>query len=79
MYTKHTQKTNKQTNSLRNKRFIASSSTKLGREQKKREWRGRGRCSRSNSRAVVTRLETLATQANKQRVDKRRESEFLET
>ena len=35
MYTKHTQKTNKQTNSLRSKRFIASSSTKLGREQKK--------------------------------------------
>ena len=78
MYTKHTQKTNKQTNSLRSKRFIASSSRKLGREQKQREWRGRGRCSRSNSRAV-TRLETLATQANKQRVDKRRESEFLET
>ena len=78
MYTKHTQKTNKQTNSLRSKRFIASSSRKLGREQKKREWRGRVRCSRSNSRAV-TRFETLATQANKQRVDKRHESEFLET
>ena len=43
----------------------------LGREQKKKKGRGRGRgmkepspfCSRSNFRAV-TRLETLATQAN---------------
>lgn len=37
VYQTHTKKTNKQTNSLRSKRFIASSSTKLGREQKQRE------------------------------------------
>ena len=38
--------------SLRSKRFLASSSRKLGREQKKK-----------NNFRVVTRLETLATQA----------------
>ena len=55
--------------SLRSKRFLASSSRKLGREQKKeRTGEGEGNetffffCSRSNFRAV-TRLETLATQA----------------
>ena len=38
VYQTHKKKqTNKQTNSLRSKRFIASSSKKLGREQKKRE------------------------------------------
>ena len=42
--------------SLRSKRFLASSSRKLGREQKKRK------DARPNFRAV-TRLETLATQA----------------
>ena len=34
---KKNKQTNKQTNSLRSKRFITSSSRKLGREQKKRE------------------------------------------
>ena len=52
--------------SLRSKRFLASSSRKLGREQKKKERTGEGEDlffgSCSNFRAV-TRLETLATQA----------------
>ena len=64
--------------SLPSKRFRASWSRKLGREQKKKRMKGRGRgvkepllsspspfhffCSRSNFRAI-TRLETLATQA----------------
>ena len=55
--------------SLHSKSFRASSSRKLGREQKKKEWGGRGKalpffffCSRSSFRAI-TRLETLATQA----------------
>ena len=55
------------TASLRSKRFLASSSRKLGREQKKKERTGEGEghfffCSCCNFR-VVTRLETLATQA----------------
>ena len=54
--------------SLRSKRFLASSSRKLGREQKKgMTGEGGGAtfffCSRSNFRAITTRLETLATQA----------------
>ena len=54
--------------SLRSKRGLASSSRRLGREQKKRnDGRGGGATlffgSRSNFRAI-TRLETLATQAN---------------
>ena len=49
--------------SLRSKRFRASSSRKLEREQNK-EWRGRGRGvkERSKFRAII-RLETLVTQA----------------
>ena len=47
--------------SLHNKRFWASSSWKLGREQKK-GMKEEGEGSRSNFRAI-TRLETLATQA----------------
>ena len=53
--------------SLRSKRFRASSSRKLGREQNKKGMTGEGEgtpvfCSCSNFRAT-TRLETLATQA----------------
>ena len=53
--------------SLRSKRFLASSSRKLGREQKKGmtgEGEGIFFCSRSYFRAI-TRLETLATQARR--------------
>ena len=52
--------------SLHSKRFHASSSRKLGREQKKEGMRGKGEGSsrsRSNFRAI-TQLEMLATQAN---------------
>ena len=57
--------------SLSSKRFCASSSRKLGREQKK-EWRGRGRGKKEPlplppfffSLPLITRLGTLATQAS---------------
>ena len=55
------------TASLRSKRFLASSSRKLGREQKKGTFFFG---SRSNFRAMITRLETLATQARQQREGK---------
>ena len=38
----HRKKTRSSWSSLRSKRFLASSSWKLGREQKKKEWRGGG-------------------------------------
>ena len=55
------------TGSLHSERFRASSSRKLGREQKKKGNEGGGGSSRSNFRAI-TRLETLATQASQRTV-----------
>ena len=54
--------------SLRSKRFLAKERKKVGTRAKKRNDGGGGGatfffCSRSNFRAIITRLETLATQA----------------